>query len=84
MKGAKTDRTRIQIRSLTVGSTAFVILLSIFQQAAAQIAPNNSYAHMLNIINSQNQIFWNQQNSYNQWLANQGTRVLADRVPVMQ
>src|SRR6476646_8552693 len=77
MKGAKTDRTRIQIRSLTVGSAAFVILLSIFQQAAAQIAPNNSYANMLNIINSQ-------QHSYNQWLANQGTRVLADRVPVMQ
>jgi hypothetical protein len=84
MKGAKTDTTRIQIRSVTVGSAAFVILLSIFQQASAQIAPNNSYANMLNIINSQNQIFWNQQNSYNQWLANQGTRALADRVPVMQ
>jgi hypothetical protein len=84
MEGAKADRSRIQIRSVIVGSAAFVILLSIFQQAAAQIVPNNSYANMLNIINSQNQIFRNQQNSHNQWLANQGTRVLADRVPVMQ
>jgi hypothetical protein len=84
MKGAKTDRTRIQIRSVTVGSAAFAILLSIFQQAAAQIAPNNSYANMLNIINSQNQITWAQQNSYNQWLSNQGTQALANKAPVSQ
>jgi hypothetical protein len=84
MKDAKTDRTRIQIRSVTVGSAAFAILLSIFQQAAAQIAPNNSYANMLNIINSQNQITWAQQNSYNQWLSNQGTQALANKVPAVQ
>jgi Tfp pilus assembly protein PilF len=41
----------------------------------------DSYANMLNIINSQNQMFWNQQNSYNQSLSNQGTRALVDRVP---
>lgn len=67
MKGAKTDRTRIQIRSFVMGSAAFAILLSIFQQAAAQ---NNSYANMLSNISSMNQTFWNQQNSYNQSLYN--------------
>jgi hypothetical protein len=75
---------RTKIGSVTVGLAALAILLSTSQQAAAQIAPNNSYANMLNIINSQNQSFWNQQNSYNQWLSNQGTRALADRVPVTQ
>ena len=39
---------------------------------------------MLNTISSANQAFWNQQNSYNQWLSNQGTQALADRVPVTQ
>ena len=41
IKGAKTDRIKIQIRSATIGSAAFAILLSIFQLAAAQIVPNN-------------------------------------------
>jgi hypothetical protein len=61
-KSAKTDRMRIKIRSVTVGSAALVILLSIFQQAAAQ---TNSYTSMLNTISNANQAFWTQQNSYN-------------------
>ena len=65
-------------------SAAFAILFSIFQQAAAQIAPNNSYSNMLNIISNQNQSFWNQQNRYNEWLSNQGTQRLADTGPVTQ
>jgi hypothetical protein len=79
MKSAKTDRMRIKIRFVTVGSAALVILLSTSQQAAA-----DSYADMLSNISSMNQRFWDQQNSYNQWLSKQGTRALADRVPVMQ
>lgn len=70
MKGAKTDGTRTQIRSATVGSAAFAILLSIFQQAAAQIVPNNSYASMLNTISIGQQSFNHQINSYNHSLSN--------------
>jgi len=65
IEGLKIDRTRIQIRSVIVGSTAFAILLSIFQQAAAQIIGNNPYATMLNTTSNAMQSFWNQQNSYN-------------------
>lgn len=67
MKAAKTDRTRIQIRSMTVGSAAFTVLLSMIQQAAAQttFVPNNSYSSMLNTISIGNQAFWSQQNNYN-------------------
>lgn len=67
MKSAKTDRTRIQIRSMTVGSAAFAVLLAMIQQAAAQttFVPNNSYSSMLNTISIGNQAFWSQQNSYN-------------------
>jgi len=56
MKGAKRDRTTIQIRSVTFGSVAFAILLSVFQQAAAQIVPNNSYANIISMSNFQNQM----------------------------
>jgi hypothetical protein len=56
MKGAKTDGTRTQIRSVTVGSAAFAIVLSMFQQAAAQIVPNNSYANIVSMSNFQNQM----------------------------
>ena len=65
MTGANTDRTRIPIRSMTVGSAAFAILFGIFQQAAGQIVPNNSYANMLSITSNANQALWNQMNSYN-------------------
>ncbi len=78
-KGAKKDKMRIKIRSMTVGSVALVILLSTSRQAAA-----DSYADMLSNISTMNQRFWDQQNSYNQWLSNQGTRALADRLPVTQ
>jgi hypothetical protein len=71
-------------RTARWGLTAFAILVGIFQQAAAQIVPNNSYANMLNIISNQNQSFWNQQNRYNAWLSNQGTRTVADTGPVTQ
>lgn len=72
---------RLFSRAACLGSAAFAILLSMFQQAAAQIAPNNSYSNMLNIISSQNQI-WNSQ--LNQSMFNQGTGALLDRVPVAQ
>src|SRR6266481_6196478 len=78
-KGAKKDKMRIKIRSMTVASVALVILLSTSRQAAA-----DSYADMLSNISTMNQRFWDQQNSYNQWLSNQGTRALADRLPVTQ
>jgi len=80
-KSVKNDKMRIKISALTVESAALAILLSMFQQADAQ---TNSYSNMLNTISSANQAFWNQQNSYNQWLSNQGTQALADRVPVTQ
>jgi Family of unknown function (DUF6683) len=69
-KSAKTDRMRIKIRSVTVGSAAFAIMLSIFQQGAAQIVPNNSYANMLNANSIGQQIFNHQINGDNQSLSN--------------
>lgn len=65
MQGAKTYGTRIQIRSMIMGSAAFAILLGIFQQATAQIVGNNPYASMLNTTSNAMQSFWAQQNSYN-------------------
>ena len=70
MECAKTDRTRIQIRSVTVGSAAFAMLLSIFQQATAQIAPNNSYANMVSITSSLQHNLTTQMIDYNRSLSN--------------
>ena len=65
MKSAKIDAMRIEIRSAAMGSVALAILFSMFQQAAGQIVPNNSYANMLSITSNANQALWNQMNSYN-------------------
>ncbi len=78
-KSAKTNKMRITITSVAAVLAALVILLGTFPQAAA-----NSYADLLSNISSINQSFWNQQNSYKQWLSNQGKRALANRVPVTQ